>query len=181
MWITDPKAIPQSSDFKEEHLTKFSKGRYLEAVRSLTLGPPPVNVSAKGAQPPAIAVPEKNETANIAAQTAQSEVNKNTVSMAALYATAIKNELRDPSSLQWVGIWSNNAGTVFCFQYRARNGFGGMNLEHMAVAKGQTSRAENFWNKYCAGRKTNDITQETTQFIDYVGDRHLNALLNTLQ
>lgn len=63
---------------------------------------------------------------------------------------ALKESLRDPDSLEWDSKFYNLSNGAMCFQYRARNGFGGMNREYLVVAKGkmypnQASR----WNQFC--------------------------------
>jgi len=63
---------------------------------------------------------------------------------------AIKTSMRDPDSLKWDRILSNEDGTVVCVTYRGRNGFGGMSREHVAYAKGAISPSTSAWNKNCA-------------------------------
>lgn len=58
--------------------------------------------------------------------------------------------MREPESLKWDRILSNQDGTVVCATYRGRNGFGGMNFEHVAYAKGSISTTAQAWNKHCA-------------------------------
>src|SRR5690606_21641937 len=42
-------------------------------------------------------------------------------------ASVVKQSLRDPDSLIWESIRANDDASVICLEYRARNGFGGMN------------------------------------------------------
>ena len=69
---------------------------------------------------------------------------------------SIKASLREPSSVQWEGILRNDDATVVCVTYRARNGFGGMNLEQAAYANGRISTSAAAWNKHCAGKTLTD-------------------------
>lgn len=64
-------------------------------------------------------------------------------------ANALKRSLRDPASLVWESIRTNEEATVICLEYRARNGFGGMNKEFVVIADGNTSQKAAAWNKHC--------------------------------
>jgi hypothetical protein len=65
---------------------------------------------------------------------------------------AVKNRLRDPKSVEWIDISASQDGKVVCLTYRARNGFGGLNVEHAAMAKDTISNSGAAWNKNCAGK-----------------------------
>lgn len=74
--------------------------------------------------------------------------------------------LRDPKSLEIIGVYtySNVKESVGCMEYRARNGFGGMNLGHSVwrldkkfIIRFETNGS--MWNKYCAGK--DDYTDAT--------------------
>ena len=65
--------------------------------------------------------------------------------------------MRDPDSLKWDQILSNDDGTVVCVTYRGRNGFGGMNFEHAAYTKGAISTTPKAWNKNCAKQSLHDM------------------------
>lgn len=65
---------------------------------------------------------------------------------------SIKASLRDPSSVQWEAILRNEDATVVCVVYRARNGFGGMNVEQVAYANKKLSTSGAVWNKNCANK-----------------------------
>lgn len=80
-------------------------------------------------------------------------------------AKTIKDNLRDPASVQWISIRANENGSVVCFDFRARNGVGGLNREQYAYVKGQVSsinpsnsRLAGIWNKNCAGTPLYDMT-----------------------
>src|SRR6476469_7596301 len=63
-----------------------------------------------------------------AANAAEKDYQARLVSAATVMAS-IKASLRDPQSVQWSSVKSDAEGTVVCVEYRARNGFGGMNVE----------------------------------------------------
>lgn len=70
---------------------------------------------------------------------------------------AVKSNMRDPDSLTWVSIMTNTDASVICLEYRARNGFGGMNLEHGTYANGKYNVTAKAWNKNCANKPLNDM------------------------
>ena len=76
------------------------------------------------------------------------------------YAAALdlKRNLRDPSSLTIDQAMVDDAAETVCLSYRARNGFGGLNREHVTIRAGTASTAPARWNKYCAHKTMNDVT-----------------------
>jgi hypothetical protein len=70
---------------------------------------------------------------------------------------SIKASLREPESVKWASVLSSDDGAVVCVTYRARNGFGGMNVEDVSFSKGKISKAVPAWNKNCAGKSLNDM------------------------
>lgn len=69
------------------------------------------------------------------------------------WALGIRSAMREPDSLQWRKVLSNGDGSVLCMEYSARNGFGGMNVEHVLIRKGKASQESAQWNKHCAGKQ----------------------------
>lgn len=64
----------------------------------------------------------------------------------------IKSAQREPSSVQWSSIEANEDASVVCVLYRARNGFGGMNIETATYADGKLTASYMVWQKTCADR-----------------------------
>jgi hypothetical protein len=62
---------------------------------------------------------------------------------------SIRAAMRNPQSLVYDGIWANDDASLMCFQYRAQNGFGGMNKEFVVIQKGAASQSPSAWNKNC--------------------------------
>lgn len=62
---------------------------------------------------------------------------------------ALKASLRDPDSLELGSVRANRDGTLVCMEYRARNGFGGLNKEILVVRSGTASQELRDWNKHC--------------------------------
>lgn len=71
----------------------------------------------------------------------------------------IKKSLRNPASVVWEEIFSNDDGSIVCVTYRAQNGFGGLNREHISYAKEKLSLEPSRWNKHCAKKALNDMTR----------------------
>ncbi len=66
---------------------------------------------------------------------------------------AIKGLIRDPDSVRWHSVYTNYEGTLGCFQYRARNGFGGMVFKSMAIYKNKSVN----YQKHCANQVLYEI------------------------
>lgn len=66
-----------------------------------------------------------------------------------LAAATVKRAMRDPDSLVWEDILASDDASVICLQYRAKNGFGGMNREFVVYANGTASQKTADWNKHC--------------------------------
>lgn len=70
---------------------------------------------------------------------------------------SIHDHLRNPESVQWGDVLVNDDGSVICIDYRAQNGFGGMNHESIAFLGGKAKTDAQSWNKNCAGKTLNDV------------------------
>lgn len=71
--------------------------------------------------------------------------------VAASTAKAIKSAMREPASLVFDSLRISDDAKTLCAEYRARNGFGGMSIEHVVVAGGKTLQTAKAWNKHCLG------------------------------
>lgn len=97
---------------------------------------------------------ERHEAALTPEQREQQEKAANDAAkrtMAAKFFFALlKQSARDPDSVKLESLLVNDIGTVACSQYRARNGFGGMNKGVAVMAKGQFFIDQPAaWNKHC--------------------------------
>lgn len=61
----------------------------------------------------------------------------------------LRGGLRNPDSLKWESVHANDDASIICLEYRAQNGFGGMNKEFMVFAKNTASQAPEIWNRNC--------------------------------
>lgn len=112
----------------------------------------PTTIAESNAQPNPEELQKKEQAKK------EDRIDSARIAMTRIIIKAIKGSLRDPNSLEWDQIYANNAGTAFCFEYRARNGFGGMNREIMVVVNGKTSQSASAWNKHCTGKGFKDYT-----------------------
>lgn len=81
-------------------------------------------------------------------------------------AHSIKTALRDPASVQWESVRVNDDGSLVCLVYRARNGFGGMNLSPAVSIGGKISTDGDVWNKQCKGQTLYDLKEEVVIALD---------------
>jgi hypothetical protein len=91
-------------------------------------------------------------------ESAQDKQRKHMNYQAYLAAKAVKASLRNPDSLSFEQILANDDGSVICMTYRAQNGFGGMNIEHVVFKDGDPSQSHASWHAHCAGKMLNDVT-----------------------
>jgi hypothetical protein len=91
-------------------------------------------------------------------ESAQEKQSRHRDYQAYLAAKAIKASLRNPDSLSFEQILVNDDGSVICMTYRAQNGFGGMNIEHVVFKDGDPSQTRASWHKNCAHKMLNDVT-----------------------
>lgn len=69
--------------------------------------------------------------------------------LAQLAKDTIIEAARDPSSVSFSFVGVNEDASLVCVGYRARNGFGGMNIEFVAFKNGNPKQSSSFWNSNC--------------------------------
>ena len=74
---------------------------------------------------------------------------------------SIKKSLRDPKSLEFETIFADDMASIVCVQYRARNGFGGMNSEIAVAFDNKISKETNIWNKKCVNQPLKNFKHAT--------------------
>jgi hypothetical protein len=79
----------------------------------------------------------------------------------------LKKSMRDPDNFKLESALVIDATSTVCYEYRAKNGFGGVNVGRAVFAKTfKTSKMEGFsrrWNKQCAGKRGS----ETSAYINW--------------
>jgi len=66
--------------------------------------------------------------------------------------TSIKDAARNPDSVSFSFVGVNKDASTVCVEYRAQNGFGGMNQEYIAFHNGKAGKSAEFWNRNCLGK-----------------------------
>jgi rRNA maturation endonuclease Nob1 len=69
--------------------------------------------------------------------------------------SAIRENARNPKSVEWMSVFSDETGDLICLQFRAQNGFGGMTVSYYAVTPGRVidgGENPNGYNKVCGGK-----------------------------
>ena len=92
------------------------------------------------------------------AQEREAKVQK-VVERAYMGKIALRDAARNPDSLVVESVTFTDAGAI-CYEYRAQNGFGGMNRENAVLAPGadRLKLSDAAWNTHCANRYVTDIT-----------------------
>lgn len=84
-------------------------------------------------------------------------------------AASLRSAMRNPASFQLSSVLIMPDKTV-CYQYRAQNGFGGMNIEYAVLTPNAANLSTDagLWNRKCARKKGEDITALAIQRMDMV-------------
>jgi len=61
----------------------------------------------------------------------------------------LEQDFKDPHSLKWRTVLSNDDGTVLCLEYRTRNRSGFYVRRSLIVAEGKMLRSADAWNEHC--------------------------------
>ena len=72
-------------------------------------------------------------------------------------AQTLKQNLKDPDSLKWKTVLSNDDGTVLCLEYRTRNHSGFYVPRSLTVAEGTTLPGADAWNEHCPNHQLYDM------------------------
>jgi Na+-translocating ferredoxin:NAD+ oxidoreductase RnfG subunit len=103
---------------------------------------------------------EQSQKNKAATKAAEKEKHSNDQYHRALIgALTLKKAARDPDSFNLISALVIDENNAVCYQYRARNGFGGMNIEQAVFSgkndKIKTSSEDGFasaWNRECGNR-----------------------------
>lgn len=134
-------------------------------IISALAGPP----AAKSTAPKSL---EEQQAADYArAANAEEKIKERRV---ALLVAGLRDSMRDPQSftLAWMTYMPSGA---ICAEYRARNGFGGLNVEHALETPGGAVRAGDFadfaaeWNRSCTRERGEDISFYANELLKIAG------------
>lgn len=84
-----------------------------------------------------------------AEQIAQDEAEQRRHLVVAITAKKLKNAMREPESVEWMDMGTDEKAELVCLRYRARNGFGGMAVETMTVTTKEAGPEAALWNRHC--------------------------------
>jgi len=62
---------------------------------------------------------------------------------------ALRKAAREPESVKFDSLRVDESASLVCAEFRGRNGFGGMSVEHVAIFKGKPDTSLAAWNKHC--------------------------------
>lgn len=100
-------------------------------------------------------------TKGSSAQQDSSSKESDQLTRAVLGVQSLRAVMRDPESFRLESVLLMDNGAI-CYEYRARNGFGGYNREH-AVLRPKASALDTSagaWNRNCANKSGTDYTSQ---------------------
>jgi hypothetical protein len=109
--------------------------------------------------------PDSNASANSVEDKAQSR----RAAMAGLAVASLKQALRDPDSFHLERAFTTMDAKYACILYRARNGFGGMNREHVVFTEAGGDESVRAWNKHCVKGEFSEQTPNAENLASYIG------------
>jgi len=147
---TEAEACPRCG--AKPRATMGPIGRVVLGVIALSVG---ISVfSSRGEDKP---VEKTAPIAKTPEQIEAEEAEKSRAQRAIFVVTALRDGLRDPDSVKWESVSVSDDASLVCVEYRAKNGFGGVNFEQTLYTKGKFSTSAKLWNRYCAGKQLNDL------------------------
>lgn len=95
------------------------------------------------------------------------------IAAATVIARSLKRSMRDPDSFKLGSVRLIENSDAICYEYRAHNGFGGVNVGHAvlsATGKFKTDEADGFaplWNKECAHKLGVQVVDAVTFLLNH--------------
>jgi hypothetical protein len=105
----------------------------------------------------AIALPRIPIVAPAIAESTHKQSEKQRLDATTSVASTLKNSMDNPNALVWETILSDDDGGVICLEYRVKDHQGEYSREYITYVEGKASDAPEAWNKYCAGKKLNNM------------------------
>jgi hypothetical protein len=108
--------------------------------------------------------------AESSAASAKAEAGKRAeaiLAMAELGTRKLRDSMRDPDSFKLIQVLQMKS--AICYKYRARNGFGGMDVDRavLNLSDGKISGDDATWRPLCAGQAGADITEDMTIYLTH--------------
>lgn len=114
--------------------------------------------------------PSTTSTPSTPANSAQKEKDEANWRRAVLGAKTLESAMRNPDTFKLSQVLIMDNGSV-CYQYRAQNGFGGMNIAHAVLTASGKFKNDNesgfrtLWNRECANKTGSEKTWEVNYAI----------------
>jgi hypothetical protein len=105
---------------------------------------------------------------NASSSSAEDKAQSKRAAMAGLAVASLKNALRDPDSFKLERAFTTMDAKYACVLYRAKNGFGGMNREHVVFTEAGGDQSAHGWNKHCVKGKFSEQTPNAETLANYV-------------
>lgn len=90
-------------------------------------------------------------------------------------AMTIKKNLKDPDSMKIARVFITEPHGAVCYEYRARNSFGGMGVAKAAIAADRTAMLTSeqggfvkLWNQECANKYYRDVTNTVVSALKHM-------------
>lgn len=80
---------------------------------------------------------------------AASDASSKRFTVARLTARALREAAREPDSIKFDSLRVDEDATTVCAEFRGRNGFGGVSIDHVVVRDGKADSSVASWNKHC--------------------------------
>lgn len=138
---TEAKACPSCGAEARKPMGRLRKGLLIFLGGSILVGAV-MEDTRKGSTPPK--TPEQ-----IAAEKRADDAYSKRVTAAMAVAATLKDNARNPDSVVFDSMRVSEDAKVICTEFRAQNGFGGMNREHAVVVGKIFSKSSSVWNKNC--------------------------------
>jgi hypothetical protein len=105
---------------------------------------------------------------SVVSNTAEDKAQDKRAEMAAVAVASLKNALRDPDSFKLERAFTTMDAKYACILYRARNGFGGMNREHVVFTEAGGDQSARGWNKHCVKGEFSEQTPNAETLANYI-------------
>jgi hypothetical protein len=109
-----------------------------------------------------------NATENTTGEDAEHKAETARTEFAAISVASLKKAMRDPDSFKLERAFTTMDAKYACILYRARNGFGGMNRDHVVFTTKGGDESAYAWNKHCVKGEFSEQTSQAGQLGDVI-------------
>lgn len=92
-------------------------------------------------------------------KSAEDKAQNKRAEMAGIALASLQAAVRDPDSFKLERAFTTMDAKYACIRYRARNGFGGMNREHVVFTARGGDQSASAWNRHCV---VGDFSEQTS-------------------